>query len=766
MIEEKKEGPSRSVSEVTANKWQGCILANIKKEEKWISLLDKTWKAKKNANKGLAGADAAATCAQADLMLEYVSQYAPNALYRDITLRAPSLAAVWTLVRNWAGLKTSGCKQHTYYTVKHSFDPNGDLTPNDFFFSLRNSKEDCLLLSAASGGNVKFHGTIPAEDEDLTPTLESDVVLDWLDALGKNQLVEHVFRVFAKELETESLADLRQRISDNLSSLMTEADQQVEISRAFVPQKSFSNQNQPQRRYSKPPFTARPQPRYSRPQAPTPPSPTAPGPSTPTIPCQLCLLNKPAVAHTHSIATCSQVTLQERQHVSRAVLTTENEQTVKLDYSCYEDTAAENGDDFEADDTETSLTVKTCLAQVTPGSVVRIKRVNITESPILALSHHSRTVYLVLDTGATASIITLKMAKLLNLQIYRTGHSAVQVDGESQLPVLGEVHTTFSCGSQILHFSGLVVSQLGVDILAGTNFHVENDVFSRMAKGTIHIGDTCTLQSAPPALLTLDTMDTKSKQILVKIPLTTTLQPGDSFTISAPCDLPPDSFVLLEPNLQRTSPFFSSSITQLLEGSFTVQNQTADPVHLKKNCQAFSLYTTTSSNLFTPSNPHPLDLPPVLEKSVDDIVPEFPFDGSLSAKDKAPFIQSIVKHSVVFQPTLPGYNHSFGPVYASFKFASKARPVPDKLRHPNYGSHQDLIFNQKCQQLESQGVLLDPIANDIQAVMSHNSWVVKKPSSASVPWDKCKMKDVRLVVGLDPLNQFLMDPPARESYKD
>ena len=244
------------MSEVTANKWQGCILANIKKEEKWISLLDKTWKAKKNANKGLAGADAAATCAQADLMLEYVSQYAPNALYRDITLRAPSLAAVWTLVRNWAGLKTSGCKQHTYYTVKHSFDLNGDLTPNDFFFSLRNSKEDCLLLSAASGGNVKFHGTIPAEDEDLTPTLESDVVLDWLDALGKNQLVEHVFRVFAKELETESLADLRQRISDNLSSLMTEADQQVEISRAFVPQKSFSNQNQPQRRYSKPPFTA------------------------------------------------------------------------------------------------------------------------------------------------------------------------------------------------------------------------------------------------------------------------------------------------------------------------------------------------------------------------------------------------------------------------------------------------------------------------------------------------------------------------------
>ena len=40
MIEEKKEGPNRTVSEATANKWQGCILANIKKEEKWLPYLN------------------------------------------------------------------------------------------------------------------------------------------------------------------------------------------------------------------------------------------------------------------------------------------------------------------------------------------------------------------------------------------------------------------------------------------------------------------------------------------------------------------------------------------------------------------------------------------------------------------------------------------------------------------------------------------------------------------------------------------------------
>ena len=767
MIEEKKEGPGRSVSEITANKWQGCMLANIKKEDKWVPLLSKTWKPKKTTNRGLVGGDAVADSTQIDAMLEYISQYAPNALYRDITLRATNLAAVWTLVRNWAGLKTSGCKQHTYFTVKQSYDTNGELSPTDFFFSLRNAKEDCLLLCAASGGNVKFHGNIPAEDEDLSPTLESDVVLDWLEALGGTKLVEHAFRVFAKELESESLADLRQRISDNLSSLLSEADQQAELNRAFVSNKNFTRQsNQPFQPQPKNPQFRLPNSRPARP--PFQPTRTlAPASNQPTSskpPCKLCLATKPNVAHTHAIDTCSQLNLYERKQVTRAILAGEDDEGDEYEYPAYDyDTAEEENNHYDAAPApvETHTIAKTCLTQVSRDNVVRIHRVNITESPILACSCLSRTVYLLLDTGATASIITHKMAQLLNLPIYKTSHRAVQVDGESQLPVLGEVHTSFTRGSSTLYFSGLVVPRLGVDILAGTNFHVENDVYSRMSKGTIHIGDHCTFQSSPPSILALDTMDTRSTQRLVKMTSETTLLPGDSCTMRAPPDLPPDSFVMLEPNLQQTQPFFSPTITQLEEGSFTVQNQSSDPIHLKKNCQAFSLYTTSPSSPFSSTNPHPLEIPPLVEKSTKEIIKDITFDGNLSNQDKQPFLDSISKHSPVFQPSLPGYNHSFGPVYASFKFASKARPVPDKLRSPNYGTHQDLLFNQKCQQLKQQGVLLDPVGNGIQPIMTHNSWVVKKPSAAAIPWDKCTIKDVRLVVGLDPLNKFLMDPPGK-----
>ena len=296
------------------------------------------------------------------MLLEYVSQYAPNALYRDITLRATSLDAVWILVRNWAGLKTSGSKQEIYYQVKNSWDPNSDLTETDFYFQLRNAKEDCLLLSETTGGKIKFHGSIPTENEDLTPTLESDVVLDWMDAIGGSKLVNQTFRVFSKELETESLADLRQRISDNLPSLISEAEQ-VDINRTFVPSRPNPRAvyNQPPRQHSPPP------PQQFR------PSQTARPQLNPSLlpPCKLCAATKPAVAHTHGIGTCYQLYGSENKQVTRAVHTDDPTEVTQYDYASY-DNAFEYEDD-QYDTLKASNLVqnetfnsqaKTCLANV------------------------------------------------------------------------------------------------------------------------------------------------------------------------------------------------------------------------------------------------------------------------------------------------------------------------------------------------------------------------------------------------------------------
>ena len=102
-----------------------------------------------------------------------------------------------------------------------------------------------------------------------------------------------------------------------------------------------------------------------------------------------------------------------------------------------------------------------------------------------------------------------------------------------------------------------------------------------------------------------------------------------------------------------------------------------------------------------------------------------------------------------------------------FRFASKARPVPGNIRSPSFGTHKDLLFNQKCQLLKQLGVLIDPIEHNIQPLMTHNTWVVKKPSATSKRWEKCTLKDTRLVVSLHPINKFLVDlPPGKVTETD
>ena len=137
-------------------------------------------------------------------------------------------------------------------------------------------------------------------------------------------------------------------------------------------------------------------------------------------------------------------------------------------------------------------------------NTIKIRKINVFESPILTVKKGDKNVHIVLDTGATASLIALRKAKELNLKILPTAHKALQVDGISDLKVLGEVHTQFQRGPINLTFSGLVVNKLGTDILGGTNFHRENDIYCRIAKDTIVIDGTKMFQSTPVEVMRLD----------------------------------------------------------------------------------------------------------------------------------------------------------------------------------------------------------------------------------------------------------------------
>ena len=84
---------------------------------------------------------------------------------------------------------------------------------------------------------------------------------------------------------------------------------------------------------------------------------------------------------------------------------------------------------------------------------------------------------MVLDTGATGSMISLDLCKAANLEVYPSSHSALLADGNIRLSVVGEVHTSITMGNNIeLLLNALVVTTLKAGLIVGMSFMKQHGV--------------------------------------------------------------------------------------------------------------------------------------------------------------------------------------------------------------------------------------------------------------------------------------------------
>ena len=82
---------------------------------------------------------------------------------------------------------------------------------------------------------------------------------------------------------------------------------------------------------------------------------------------------------------------------------------------------------------------------------------------------------MILDTGAIGSMISLKLCELARLQVYLTTHTAILANGNSQLTVVGEIHTSMIMNSYLtLPINAVIVTKLKADLIAGMDYLKEN----------------------------------------------------------------------------------------------------------------------------------------------------------------------------------------------------------------------------------------------------------------------------------------------------
>ena len=228
---EERKATTGSITEIDVFQWRSALLDNIRREADYEEHCQTTsrWGTEKEHNRGFQDEEdgdgtAKLRAEQVDSMLTKIATYAPKSIVREITKRSTKLEDIWEVARDWGGIRSNGTKHLDYFRVKKSYQKTDkEENPQEFYYRLKDAMEDTLIQK---GNNIQEYGKVIKESEDMTPTVNSLVVLDWLEAIGGPSLVEHVHRIYSTELENVTLASLQTKIWKNLPALLHEANEQ------------------------------------------------------------------------------------------------------------------------------------------------------------------------------------------------------------------------------------------------------------------------------------------------------------------------------------------------------------------------------------------------------------------------------------------------------------------------------------------------------------------------------------------------------------
>ena len=151
---------------------------------------------------------AAQKVTQLELMLGQIANFCPVISRNTIVKNSTSISCIWQSIRLHYGFQSTGA---------HFIDLDGE-RPEDLFQRLQSFVEDNLLRS---DGSIRHYGEFPAEDEEISPSLENFIVLTWLRLIHKD-LPGLVKQRYGTELRSQTLASINPEISQCLDSLLEE----------------------------------------------------------------------------------------------------------------------------------------------------------------------------------------------------------------------------------------------------------------------------------------------------------------------------------------------------------------------------------------------------------------------------------------------------------------------------------------------------------------------------------------------------------------
>ena len=624
-----------------------------------------------------------------DLMLGQIANYCPIISRNTIIKYSTSMTSIWQAIRLHFGFQATGSHFLDYAQIHLEVEER----PEDLFQRLMAFIDDSLLKT---DGGISHHTEVPAVDEELSPTLENVVVLQWLHLIHRD-LPRLVKQRYGTELRTRTLASIKPEISLALDSLLEElrTTEEAKIMRSGAPQstpvRGFSSSSSSDRQRTAPSRVSRI--------------------------CPLCkLANRP---HGHFLSKCQFLPEADRRYLARARVIAVLDDIDLGDASIPESKEVESWQPCTSTAGESSQSTR---------------RVNIKQSPYMYAYYRHHPLKIILDTGSETNMVRASTAHYMGATVSKSSQIALQADGHTPMNVTGEVKLTLERGRHSFFLEALVVEDLDVDVLAGVPFLVCNDISIHPAKHEISLKDD--LRIAYGLSASHQEVHSVRRTATVRAPpATTVVWPGESIELEVPWELSEDISIAVEPRSDSklmtsndtTCMWPTPTITHTVAGHLRLVNDTDDPQLLRRNDHFCQILPVTSPADPGPAASHFTSAPrsnSQVQKYHSDSICLDP-DSQFSPAMRNKFQDLHREFDAVFDPVIVGYNGACGPLEAVVNMGP-VQPPQRKGRLPQYSRDKLLELQSKFDELESVGVFLRPEDAGVTVEYLNPSFLVKK----------------------------------------
>ena len=224
------------------NGWKQNIVFHLASCDAFGPFLDAEWGIKSVHNRGLqddagvGGKTAAQKLILIDHMIGLVVSYCPENIRLEIDRKCTSLKWIWGRVRRHYGFTKSEVNFLKLSTFKRA-----DSERYESFFQRIMSHLYDNLLTSESG--IRHDGENVTSNEEMSPTTERLGVFFWLYLIDE-RLPAYVSRVYAHDLQSNSLKDIQPQICQSLDTLLMELNTQEEVKIQYS--KGFNNRGRGQ----------------------------------------------------------------------------------------------------------------------------------------------------------------------------------------------------------------------------------------------------------------------------------------------------------------------------------------------------------------------------------------------------------------------------------------------------------------------------------------------------------------------------------------